>query len=183
MKLLLPLILLSGILQCYAQGKEPRSHSKLSQNRRETKNRGKKQTKNRQKKQNATGYQLWTWPPGIFITCDFVSVLFCFPTVDFFFVIYTLWRCLTLLSTEIYGYCTTPTEQRGTCIQLSACGYLYDIVQRRQLSADERSLLQNSQCGYRDGQVLVSTTQELPNPEPVFGVFEPREWYESEFIR
>lgn len=31
MKLLLPLILLSGILQCYAQGKDDPSGSKLSQ--------------------------------------------------------------------------------------------------------------------------------------------------------
>lgn len=31
MKLLLPLILLSGILQCYAQGKDDPSDSKLSQ--------------------------------------------------------------------------------------------------------------------------------------------------------
>lgn len=67
-------------------------------------------------------------------------------------------RCrLILLSTEIYGYCTTPTDQSGTCIQLNACGYLYEIVQRRQISSSERSLLQNSQCGYRNGQVLVSS--------------------------
>lgn len=50
MKLLLPLILLSGILQCYAQGKDDPSDSKLSQSFAWTQ----KQLKTNQKKKNTT---------------------------------------------------------------------------------------------------------------------------------
>ncbi|KAH8407917.1 hypothetical protein KR222_000798, partial [Zaprionus bogoriensis] len=76
----------------------------------------------------------------------------------------------SVLSTDFYGYCTTPLKQSGTCIPLSTCNYLYEIVQRRQISASDRSLLQNSQCGYRNGQVLIccSNSRTISRP-PVWG--------------
>lgn len=75
MKLLLPLILLSGILQCYAQGKDDPSDSKLSQSFAWTE----KQLKTNQiKKKNTTQLVISSEPdpPGIFITSDFACVLF-----------------------------------------------------------------------------------------------------------
>ncbi|ALC47792.1 MP1 [Drosophila busckii] len=71
---------------------------------------------------------------------------------------------------EIFGYCTTPSEQTGTCIYLTQCKYLYDIVQKRAISVSDRAFLSNSQCGFRNGQVLIccANTRRLVQ-QPVWG--------------
>ncbi|XP_017081642.1 melanization protease 1 [Drosophila eugracilis] len=56
---------------------------------------------------------------------------------------------------EIFGYCTTPDDNSGTCIKLRECGYLFQLVESGTLSNERRKFLQNSQCGYRNGQVLI----------------------------
>ncbi|XP_060646974.1 melanization protease 1 [Drosophila nasuta] len=80
---------------------------------------------------------------------------------------------------EIFGYCTTPSEQSGTCIYLQSCNYLYELVQKRSVSASDRTFLANSQCGYRNNQVIICCAnsrrlsdapvwgnQGLPQPQP-----------------
>ncbi|TDG40257.1 hypothetical protein AWZ03_013327 [Drosophila navojoa] len=76
---------------------------------------------------------------------------------------------------ETFGYCTTPTDQSGTCINLRECTYLFELIQRRTLSSSERSLLQNSQCGYRNGQVLIccANSRNLSQP-PIWGQPQPQ---------
>ncbi|XP_064550405.1 melanization protease 1 [Drosophila montana] len=76
---------------------------------------------------------------------------------------------------EIFGYCTTPTDQSGTCIHLTECNYLFDLVQKRTISAANRALLQNSQCGYRNGQVLIccANSRRL-SQQPVWGQPQPK---------
>ncbi|XP_037729713.1 melanization protease 1 [Drosophila subpulchrella] len=59
------------------------------------------------------------------------------------------------LAQEIFGYCTTPDESSGTCITLRECGYLFELVQRGAVSDQDRRFLRNSQCGFRNGQVLI----------------------------
>ncbi|EDV94550.1 melanization protease 1 isoform X2 [Drosophila grimshawi] len=54
----------------------------------------------------------------------------------------------------IFGSCTTPGEQIGICIPLRECDYLFELLQRSP-TASERTLLQRSQCGNRDGQVQI----------------------------
>jgi len=58
---------------------------------------------------------------------------------------------------EIFGYCRTPDENSGTCINLRECGYLFELLQSEEVTEQDRRFLQASQCGYRNGQVLVST--------------------------
>ncbi|KAH8369485.1 hypothetical protein KR009_012380 [Drosophila setifemur] len=73
---------------------------------------------------------------------------------------------------EIFGYCQTPDDTRGTCIYLSQCDYLYQLV-RGVVTAADRTFLGNSQCGYRNRQVLICCAnsrmrgnQGLPAPAP-----------------
>ncbi|XP_017144468.1 melanization protease 1 [Drosophila miranda] len=76
---------------------------------------------------------------------------------------------------EIFGYCTTPDENSGTCINLKECGYLYELVQRGTVSTETRQFLQNSQCGYRSGQVLICCANNRRlNQQPVWGNQNPR---------
>ncbi|EDW81572.2 uncharacterized protein Dwil_GK10951 [Drosophila willistoni] len=72
---------------------------------------------------------------------------------------------------EIFGYCTTPGEQSGSCIYLRECDYLFELVQMQPISNSNRALLQNSQCGYRNGQVLIccANSRRLPQSGPVWG--------------
>ncbi|EDV42854.1 uncharacterized protein Dana_GF18202 [Drosophila ananassae] len=70
-------------------------------------------------------------------------------------------------SQEVFGYCTTPDESNGRCINLRECGYLFEVVQRGVISPEDREFLKSSQCGYRNGQVLVccansGTRNQLP---------------------
>nr|NP_001138002.1 melanization protease 1, isoform C [Drosophila melanogaster]AAN13300.2 melanization protease 1, isoform C [Drosophila melanogaster] len=77
----------------------------------------------------------------------------------FFFTV--LWMLLMGTSStyaqEIFGYCRTPDENSGTCINLRECGYLFELLQSEEVTEQDRRFLQASQCGYRNGQVLVST--------------------------
>lgn len=51
--------------------------------------------------------------------------------------------------------CTTPDQIRGSCIPLNSCTRLYNIIAATPLSNSNRVFLQQSQCGYAGGQVLV----------------------------
>lgn len=71
---------------------------------------------------------------------------------------------------EIFGYCNTPSRQSGTCIYLKDCNYLFELVQRQTISNSERVFLQNSQCGYRNGQVTICCANSRRiNDQPVWG--------------
>ncbi|XP_017031220.1 melanization protease 1 [Drosophila kikkawai] len=99
-----------------------------------------------------------------------------------------LWGILMMLlvgashtyAQEIYGYCTTPDNNSGTCIKLPECGYLYQIVQRGSVSRENRDFLANSQCGYRNGNVLICCAnnrlrpQPSPRPKPTVATTPPR---------
>ncbi|XP_052836121.1 melanization protease 1 [Drosophila gunungcola] len=70
---------------------------------------------------------------------------------------------------EIFGYCTTPDEQSGTCINLRECGYIFELVQRGVVSPEDRRFLQLGQCGYRNGQVLIccaNSRRRSQQPQP-----------------
>lgn len=75
---------------------------------------------------------------------------------------------------ETFGTCTTPAEQRGTCIYLQDCNYLFELIQQRTVSNSDRIFLQSSQCGYRNGQVIIccANSRRL-NDRPVWGVQPP----------
>ncbi|XP_017874639.1 PREDICTED: serine protease easter [Drosophila arizonae] len=90
-------------------------------------------------------------------------------------VLMMLQRLLYSYAQETFGYCTTPTEQSGTCIYLRDCTYLFELIQKRTLSSSERSLLQNSQCGYRNGQVLIccANSRQL-SEQPIWGQKQPQ---------
>ncbi|XP_016978978.1 melanization protease 1 [Drosophila rhopaloa] len=71
---------------------------------------------------------------------------------------------------EIFGYCTTPDENSGTCISLRECGYLFELVQRGAASTEDRQFLQLSQCGYRNKQVLICcANSRMRNQQPQWG--------------
>ncbi|KAH8354544.1 hypothetical protein KR084_000909, partial [Drosophila pseudotakahashii] len=71
---------------------------------------------------------------------------------------------------EIFGYCTTPDVSSGTCINLKECGYLYELVQRGSVSDQNRQFLRQSQCGFRNGQVLICcATSRMRNQQPQWG--------------
>ncbi|XP_017057003.1 melanization protease 1 [Drosophila ficusphila] len=67
---------------------------------------------------------------------------------------------------EIFGYCSTPDEKSGICIKLTECGYLYQLVQRGVVPTESRRFLQQSQCGYRNGQVLICCEPNRPPTNP-----------------
>ncbi|SPP88304.1 melanization protease 1 [Drosophila guanche] len=71
---------------------------------------------------------------------------------------------------EVFGYCTTPDESSGTCINLKECEYIYELVRRGSISTENRLFLQNSQCGYLNGQVLICcANNRRVNQKPVWG--------------
>ncbi|SPP88303.1 blast:Serine protease easter [Drosophila guanche] len=71
---------------------------------------------------------------------------------------------------QVFGYCTTPDESSGTCINLKECEYIYELVRRGSISTENRLFLQNSQCGYLNGQVLICcANNRRVNQKPVWG--------------
>ncbi|CAD7084979.1 unnamed protein product [Hermetia illucens] len=51
--------------------------------------------------------------------------------------------------------CTTAKREPGECIRLVECKPMVDLLQKTPLTANDRSYLQQSQCGYRGGDVLI----------------------------
>ncbi|XP_030369258.1 melanization protease 1 [Scaptodrosophila lebanonensis] len=56
---------------------------------------------------------------------------------------------------ESFGSCITPLRSTGECINLRECAPLYNIILRNPISDSDRNLLRQSQCGYRNGEVLI----------------------------
>ncbi|XP_039492941.1 melanization protease 1 [Drosophila santomea] len=78
-----------------------------------------------------------------------------------------LMRSLSTYAQEIFGYCTTPDENSGTCINLRECGYLFELLQGEEVTDQDRLFLQSSQCGYRNGQVLICcANSRIRNQQP-----------------
>ncbi|EDW95637.1 melanization protease 1 [Drosophila yakuba] len=78
-----------------------------------------------------------------------------------------LMSSLSTYAQEIFGYCTTPDENSGTCINLRECGYLFELLQGEEVTDQDRRFLQSSQCGYRNGQVLICcANSRIRNQQP-----------------
>lgn len=54
-----------------------------------------------------------------------------------------------------FGRCITPNRERALCIVLQDCKYLFNILISAPLQDSDRLYLSRSQCGYRNGQVLI----------------------------
>ncbi|KQS38389.1 uncharacterized protein Dere_GG12275, isoform B [Drosophila erecta] len=78
-----------------------------------------------------------------------------------------LMRLTSTYAQEIFGYCTTPDENSGTCINLRECGYLFELLQSEEVTDQDRRFLRTSQCGYRNGQVLICcANNRMRNQKP-----------------
>uniref|UniRef100_A0A1A9UFJ1 CLIP domain-containing serine protease n=1 Tax=Glossina austeni TaxID=7395 RepID=A0A1A9UFJ1_GLOAU len=66
--------------------------------------------------------------------------------------------------------CTTPNRERAFCINLEDCHYLYNVLITVPLKDSDRLYLSRSQCGYRNGKVLICCPerhrQKLPTATP-----------------
>uniref|UniRef100_A0A1B0FFU3 CLIP domain-containing serine protease n=1 Tax=Glossina morsitans morsitans TaxID=37546 RepID=A0A1B0FFU3_GLOMM len=66
--------------------------------------------------------------------------------------------------------CTTPNRERALCINLEDCQYLYNVLITVPLKDSDRLYLSRSQCGYRNGKVLICCPerhrQKLPTATP-----------------
>lgn len=72
-----------------------------------------------------------------------------------FLMFFTCNLHLDLIASQDYGECFTPNRQRGSCVELQKCQYLYNILVNSNLSQSDRTFLARSQCGYINNKVLV----------------------------
>ncbi|XP_019847201.2 serine protease easter [Bactrocera dorsalis] len=98
-----------------------------------------------------------------------------------FLVIMTTLRLHFVTAATSGDSCLTPSAMPGSCINLEECRYLYELVLDPNLSQNDRRYLRSSQCGYKNGKVLIccppnyrklsATTTPRPAPADTAMVF------------
>ncbi|XP_055850336.1 uncharacterized protein LOC129914911 [Episyrphus balteatus] len=65
-----------------------------------------------------------------------------------------------------YGRCITPNWERGLCINLEKCTYLYNLLVKKPLPDADKIFLRGSQCGYANGKVFICCAVRKIRPPP-----------------
>lgn len=60
-----------------------------------------------------------------------------------------------LVDAQRFGQCNTPDGDTGECIFLQSCQHLLELITKKPLLPNDVTYLRQSQCGARDGTVLV----------------------------
>lgn len=80
----------------------------------------------------------------------------------FFVVLSFVFVSFELTAAADYGPCVTPRNENSLCVELQQCQTLFNLLQKVDLTTQERMFLSQSQCGYKNSKVLVCCPPEAP---------------------